>query len=94
MGCLPPHSETGSLSARVILDITDKRHPSKNMFSKLKWVTLKERIDYRKCTLVSEVHGRNTRSTANCYLYVLLGRHKEVYSQSVIIIITNTSIGC
>ncbi len=69
------------------------------MFSKLKWMTLKDRIDYRKCILVyksqnslgpqylsdmfksvSEVHGKNTRSAANCDLYEPLGRHKEVYS--------------
>ncbi len=70
------------------------------MFSKLQWMRLKERIDYRKCTLVyksqnslgpqyisgmftpmSEVHSRNTRSAANCDLYVPPGRHKEVYRQ-------------
>ncbi len=32
---------------------------------------------------VSEVHGRNTRSAANCDLYVPLARHKEVYRQSL-----------
>ncbi len=79
------------------------------MFSKLKWMTLKERIiDYRKCTLVyksqnslspqyhsdmftlvSEVHGRNTRSGANCDLYVPPGRHKEVYRQGFGVIALN-----
>ncbi len=33
-------------------------------------------------TLVFVVHGRNTRSAANCHLYVPLCRHKEVYKQS------------
>ncbi len=74
------------------------------MFSNLKWMAFKERIDYRKCTLIYkaqislgpqylsdmstpvaelEVHGRNTRSAANCDLCVPPGRHKEVYKQSV-----------
>ncbi len=34
-----------------------------------------------KFTSVSEVHARNTRSAANCDLYVPPGRYKEVYRQ-------------
>ncbi len=32
-------------------------------------------------TSVSEVHGRNTRSAANCDLYVPPGRYKKMYRQ-------------
>ncbi len=56
MGCLPTNIEKLVLfhkrAARVILDITHKRHPSNVIFSNLKWMTVNERIDYRKCTLV------------------------------------------
>ncbi len=32
---------------------------------------------------LSEIHDRNTRSAANCDLYIRLGRHKDVYRQSL-----------
>ncbi len=40
-------------ATRVIPDIPDKRHPFEDMFSKLKWMTHKERNDYRKSALVT-----------------------------------------
>ncbi len=34
-------------------------------------------------TPVSEIHGRNTRSAANCDLYVPTGKQKEMCRQSL-----------
>ncbi len=46
------------------------------------WISSTECVKVHKFmfTAVSEVHDRNTRSAANCDLYVPPGRHKEMYT--------------
>jgi hypothetical protein len=39
-------------AARVILDITDNRYPSKDMFLALNWMPIEDRIKYRKAIMV------------------------------------------
>ncbi len=39
-------------SARVILDINDIYHHSKDMFFSLKWMTIYDRLKFRKATMV------------------------------------------
>ena len=39
-------------AARVILDITDNRYPSKDMFSTLSWMPIMDPIKYRKAIMV------------------------------------------
>jgi hypothetical protein len=39
-------------AARVILDISDYQYPSDSMFKELKWMPIKDRIEYRKVTMV------------------------------------------
>ena len=43
---------TQKRAARVILDITDNRYPSKNMFLTLNWMPIEDRIKYRKAIMV------------------------------------------
>ena len=43
---------TQKRAARVILDIRDICHPSKDMFRTLKWMPIHDRITYRKVTMV------------------------------------------
>ncbi len=43
---------TQKRAARVILDITDNRYPSKDMFSTLSWMPIMDRIKYRKAIMV------------------------------------------
>ena len=43
---------TQKTAARVILDITDNCYPSKDMFLALKWMSIVDRIDYRKAIMV------------------------------------------
>jgi hypothetical protein len=43
---------TQKRAARVILDITDNRYPSKDMFSTLSWMPIMDHIKYRKAIMV------------------------------------------
>ncbi|CAB3989417.1 Hypothetical predicted protein [Paramuricea clavata] len=83
-------------AARVILDITDNRYPSKDMFLTLNWMPIEDRIKYHKAIMVykslnymtnmfrfvRQVHTKTTRSSSANDLYLPSGKHKQIYTNT------------
>jgi hypothetical protein len=58
-------------AARIILDVTDIRTPSKEMFQKLDWLPLRQMIDYRKAIIVyKSLNGMAPNYIRDMFRYV------------------------
>ena len=47
-------------AARIILDNNDYQYPSKEMFSQLKWMPIRDRFNYRKAIMVFKSRNKLT----------------------------------